>query len=366
MENQAIKTQKSDTFSSAWNFKVSEKSKSHAYFNNIQPTAERARFSKSYSKATKPKKRKKLSEKLAVRYQTKQKLSALYSELGNHKKSERISKCGRFVEVTLCENGHIANKKVNYRCETRLCPDCASKRAYEKVLEFEPIVNAFLASRPELTPLHLVLTQLQKQGETLKQSRQRLVKTVKRFIEREFWTDSFAGSLNGYEFTISYRIYKDGAVHFHLHMMAFCKISTSERNKQWLKEFHKAWLDVSNGENKNLKVVPVTDVKNGLRELIKYVCSPSDIQKFTVEHLAEVEELHRCKMTSTFGDFHKFVAKYRAEQEQTEKEPVTERVELTEGDACPQCQKPLYVRQMPMETLIVYVQELEDRSELRL
>lgn len=333
-----------------------------SYFNNIQPSAERSRF----SNRAKPKKKKTLSQRFENYYQTKKTLSFLYSELGNEKKAERLSRCSRFIEITLCENGHIANKKVNYKCENRLCPECSSRRSYEKIIEFEPIIDAFLASRPELTPLHLILTQAQKPDETLKQARQRLTKAVKRLIERKFWNDSFAGSLNSYEFTISERVYKDGAVHFHLHLMAFCKLSSSERNKEWLKDFHRVWSDVSDGENKNLKIVPVTDVKSGLRELLKYICKPLDIQKFTVGHLAEVEELHRVKMTSTFGDFHKFVSEYRAKQRDAEQEPEPQKEELREGDDCPKCQKPLFTLRKPIETVIIELQELERKMELRL
>jgi plasmid rolling circle replication initiator protein Rep len=401
MENlELVRNQKLNTFLPTSTLKNYGQVGQKAYFNTIQPTAELTKFSKT----SKPKKKKTLSQKLDNYFQTKKTLGFLYTELGNYKKAERISRCNRFVELTLCEDGHIANKKVNFRCESRLCPECASRRAYEKIKEFEPIVEAFLDYRPELSALHLILTQLQKPNETLKQARERLIKAVKKLIGRKFWTDNFAGSLNGYEFTISYRTYKDGAVHFHLHLMAFCKIPASERSKQWLKEFHKVWSAVSNGENKNLKIVPVTDVKNGLRELIKYVCKPSDIQKFTVEHLAEVEELHRVKMTSTFGDFNKFVTAfraeepeqpekepetpkeelklsetqkeelklrefitaYRAEHKQPDKEPQTLKEELKEGDACPTCQKPLFTTRKPIETIIIELQELERKMEMRL
>jgi plasmid rolling circle replication initiator protein Rep len=337
-----------------------------SYFNTIQPTADLVKPYSNRSRSVKPKRKKTLSERLSVRFETKQKLSALYAEFGNHKKSERISRCGRFTEFKACENGHVFDRKVNYRCENRLCPDCASKASYKKVLEFEPIIEAFLASRPELTPLHLILTQAQKPNEDLKKALTRLRKSVKKLIERDFWLDNFAGSLNSYEFTISYRIYENGAIHYHLHLFAFCKIPDNQRNKKWLADFREVWAGVSNGENKNLKIVPVTDIKKGVRELLKYVCAPQNIEQFTVEHLAQIEELHRCKMTSTFGDFHKFVTDYRAKEKQTVEEPVEERTELCEGDACPTCQKPLKSYRKPIETIIIELREDEKRMELKI
>ncbi len=159
MENLGlVKNQKLNAFSPTSPQKNYGQVGQKAYFNTIQPSAELTKFSKT----SKPKKKRTLSQRLDSYYQTKKTLSFLYSELGNYKKSERISRCNRFVELTLCENGHIANKKVNFRCENRLCPECQSRRAYEKIKEFEPIVDAFLASRPELSPLHLILTLLQK------------------------------------------------------------------------------------------------------------------------------------------------------------------------------------------------------------
>jgi plasmid rolling circle replication initiator protein Rep len=364
MEN--VTSQKSNSFLPAWTVKIGSQVKPKTYFNTLQPSSGLLKTPTDRRSRPKSKKRKSLSERLATYYQTKKKLSTLYFELGNEKKADRIAKCGRFVEIAYCENGHIAHKKVNYFCKHRLCPECSSITAYERVLEFEPIVNAFLTSRPELTPLHLVLTQLQKPNETLKQARQRLMKAVKKLIENKFWNDSFAGSLNAYEFTISHRVYSNGAVHYHLHMMAFCKISDSQRNKEWLEQFRDEWSKVSNGENKNLKIVPITDVKSGLKELLKYVCAPQDIQQFTVEHLREVEELHRCKMHSTFGDFLTFVADYRAKEKEVEKEPVEKKTELKAGDPCPTCQKALIVRQMPIETAIIHIRELETITEMRI
>ncbi len=309
----------------------------------------------------KSKKRKRLpSEKLLSHYQTRTCLSRLYSELGNEKKSAKLYKCSSFFNILTC-GSHIVKKAASFRCNNRLCPDCASRRSNRLFSEYEPIVTAYLSENPDLSLLHLTLTQAQKPDETIRQARQRLVKAIKRLVDRKFWKNAFAGSLNSYEFTISSRTSSTGAIHYHAHLLVFCKLSIGQRNKDWLSKFRAVWSDVSRGENKNLKIRPVTDLKAGVREILKYIVKPSDIKQFSTNHLAQVEELRKHKMVSTTGEFHKFVKAYRQSEKSSVVKPESEMVqkELCVGDACPMCQKPLYEQQMPVAQLIVFAQDIE-------
>ncbi len=322
-----------------------------AYFNNKQYL----RVSGQSDNRVKPKKLKRLlSERLSDYYQTRMRLSRLYSELGNEKKSAKIHKCSSFYNVLTC-GSHIVRKTVNFRCNNRLCPDCANRRGNRLFNKYEPIINDYLVDNPDFTVLHLVLTQAQKPGETIKQARQRLVGAIKRLVDRKFWKDSFAGSLNSYEFTISKT---NGAIHYHAHLLVFCKLSDRQRSKRWLSDFRDVWSSVSKGENKNLRIRPVTDLRAGIREILKYIVKPSDIKQFSVNHLSEIEELRKHKMVSTTGDFNKFVKAYREVEQQPEVELESSQ-NLCAGDDCPICQKPLYERQMPIKELIVYVRDIE-------
>lgn len=324
-----------------------------SYFNNKQYL----RVDAQSDNRVKSKKRKRLlSEKLSNYYQTRTRLSRLYSELGNQKKSDKLYKCSSFFNVLTC-GSHIIGKTASFRCNNRLCPDCASRRSNRLFSEYEPIVNAYLGENPDLSLLHLILTQVQKSDETIKQARQRLVGAIKRLVDRKFWRNAFSGSLNSYEFTISKRTDSSGAIHYHAHLLVFCKLSRVERNKRWLSDFRDVWSDVSRGENKNLKVVPVTNLQSSIREILKYIVKPSDIKRFSTAHLAQIEELHKHKMVATTGEFHKFVKLYR--QREKLPEPESEAVELSVGDACPVCQKPLYEQQMPVAQLIVFAQDIE-------
>ncbi len=310
------------------------------------------------------KKRRLPSEKLLSHYQTRTCLSRLYSELGNEKKAAKLYKCSSFFNVLTC-GSHIVRKAASFRCNNRLCPDCANRRSNRLFSEYEPIVNAYLSENPDFSLLHLTLTQAQKPDETIKQARQRLIEAIKRLVDRKFWKNAFAGSLNSYEFTISNRSCSTGAIHYHAHLLVFCKLSVGQRNKVWLSKFRDVWSDVSRGENKNLKIRPVTDLQAGVREILKYIVKPSDIKQFSTNHLAEVEELRKHKMVSTTGEFHKFVKAYRQREESSliESESEVVRTDLCVGGACPKCQKPLYELQMPIRQLIIFAQDIEQSQK---
>jgi plasmid rolling circle replication initiator protein Rep len=329
-------------------------SQPRAYFNNKQYL----RVGGQPDNRPKPKKRKRLlSERLTDYYQTRERLSRLYSELGNEKKSAKIHKCSSFFNLLTCGD-HIVRRTANFRCNNRLCPDCANRRGNRLFSKYEPIINSYLAENPDFSVLHLVLTQAQKSSETIRQARQRLVEAIKRLVDRKFWKDSFAGSLNSYEFTVSKKTFSDGAIHYHAHLLVFCKLSNSQRSKKWLSDFRDVWSSVSKGENKNLKIRPVMNLQTGLREVLKYIVKPSDIKQFSTNHLSQIEELRKHKMVSTTGEFHKFVKSYREPVREPELE-LEMAQELRVGDACPVCQKPLHERQMPVKELIIYARNIE-------
>jgi hypothetical protein len=329
-------------------------SQQSTYFNNKQYLRVNAQ-SDNRVKSKKPKRL--LSERLSNYYQTRTRLSRLYSELGNEKKSAKIHKCSSFFNVLTCGN-HIVRRTASFRCNNRLCPDCANRRGNRLFSKYEPIINAYLAENPSFSVLHLVLTQAQKVNETIKEARQRLIEAIKRLVDRKFWKDSFAGSLNSYEFTISKKTFSSGAIHYHAHLLVFCKLSVRQRDKCWLSDFRDVWSSVSKGENKNLKIRPVIDLQAGIREILKYIVKPSDIKQFSTTHLSEIEQLRKHKMVSTTGGFHNFVKAYRETEQEAELQlEIPQRICV--GDACPVCQEPLYERQMPIKELIVYVRDIE-------
>ena len=336
----------------------------NAYFNNIGINEGKLKS----RKRAKPKKRKSLAGKLENYYRTKNRLSRLYSEIGKEKKAQQLFKCCSFITLKTCGD-HISGRAVNYRCCDRLCPECSAKRSNRLFYDYAPMVEKFILTYEKpLRLVHLVLTQSQKPNETLAESHKRIKKAFKKLIDRKFWKESFAGSLNSFEFTISTRTYADGATHFHAHILAFCKLPDKDRNKAWLSKFRDEWSAVSNGENKNFKLIPVTDLKNALKEVLKYQVKPQSIDNLTAERLSEIEGLRHCRMTSASGEFHSFVKAYRQEQkllsDNAKIEPQTVQKKLAIGEPCPVCEKPLYALQMPAKDSIIFIRAIENRLDL--
>jgi hypothetical protein len=83
-------------------------------------------------------------------------------------------------------------------------------------------------------------------------------------------------------------------------------------------------------ENLNIKMLK--DLETGLREAIKYVSKPIDVDKFEINHLSELLEVKGKRMIDTFGDFRKFCLKH--ELPKVEKE---ERVKVEVGQCCSRC-----------------------------
>ena len=341
----------------------SDQPRKNSYFNNKGINEGK---SKSENRV-KFKKRKSLADKLNSYYQTRYRLSRLYAELGNEKKALQVFRCCSFVTLKTCGD-HIIGRTVNYRCSDRLCPECSAKRSNRLFYEYVPMVEEFILNYEKpLRPVHLVLTQAQKPDETLAESHKRIKKAFKKLIDRKFWKGSFVGSLNSFEFTISTKTYADGAVHFHGHILAFCKLPDKDRNKAWLSKFRKEWSAVSNGENKNFKLIPITDLKQALREVLKYQVKPQSIDSLTVERLSEAEGLRHSRMTSASGDFHTFAKAYRREQkmlsDNAKIEAQTAQKSSEIGEACPVCEKPLYAVQMPVRDSIIFIRAIENRMD---
>jgi hypothetical protein len=74
------------------------------------------------------------------------------------------------------------------------------------------------------------------------------------------------------------------------------------------------------------------DLETGLREAIKYVSKPIDVDRFEINHLSELLEVKGKRMIDTFGDFRKFCLKH--DLPEVEKE---ERVKVEAGQCCFRC-----------------------------
>ncbi len=269
-----------------------------------------------------PKRRRKpKSERLEISYKTQDKLVKLLAEVGERKTSESMALCGRKFDALLCNEGHIAAKLPYHRCNVRYCPLCANRRAARYQKKYLPFALDFVRLTAfALTPCLLTLTQRKIQGERLVNSRERMMKSFRKLIRHDFFEEYFSGGLFAFENTIS-----ESGNHSHLHVVVFRKKFISH---ELLKEH---WAMVSPGA-KNLNIKMLKDLESGLREAIKYVSKPVDVDKFEIDHLSELLELKGKRMIDTFGDFRKFCLSH--ELPVVEKE---ERVKVEAGQCCSRC-----------------------------
>jgi hypothetical protein len=295
----------------------------------------------SHQRVVKPKKKPK-SEKLEIKHRSKDKIVKLLYEVGEERIAERMTECGQKYDVFTCGE-HIASKNSRH-CNVRFCPLCASRRSAKYRKKYLAHAQEFVKRSPiALTPCLLTLTQEKITGERLKDSRERMLSSFRNFIRHSFFSEYFAGGLFTVENAVS-----DKGNHLHLHVVVFRKKFIDH------KLLKVQWAMVSPGA-KNLNIKLIDDLESGLREVIKYVSKPIDVDRFKRSHLSELLEIRGSRMIDTFGDFRKFCSTNKS-QNFAEKE---EREAISEGQCCPRCNEGLFRLTMSPEQLIAFYRRVE-------
>ncbi len=297
------------------------------------------------------------SQRAKARLKTKRHLITLATELGENELASKIHNCSSTVGFLSC--GQHEHKKVtNYHCQFRLCPHCAERRSRDLFRKYYPVVLAFV-KQFKVTPVHLVLTQPQIEGETAKQSRKRLLDSFTNLIRRDFWKEYFKGGIWSLE--VKQAKDKDGVYHTHLHILAFrTKMFVIKENDN---KFRDEWRAVSGAENFRLR--PVTDLRRGLSEVLKYISKPLDIERFTAKTLRDFLNMKNLRFVNTFGEFRKFASKFDVSEVETALDAetdVAEKInyaELEEGSLCPDCAQPLFELRMSEDEYIGYLERAE-------
>jgi len=259
--------------------------------------------------------------------------------------SEKLRRCHRHLTTLTCGK-HIERTIPTFTCEFRLCPHCARRQANNKVHKYIPRSFAFVKLH-NVTPCHLVLTQPKKNNESLKEAVNRLLKSFKKLYRRQFFKAYFKGGLWSIEFTFDGESY-----HVHLHVLVF-------RSKWFdVARLKSEWSSVGGGEN--LRLDRITDIKKGIREVLKYISKPSDIERFTSAQLQQVIDMKGRRFMGTFGEFHNFSKGFDPEDyahilngledDQTEY--------LQEGDPCPKCGDPLFELQQNEDSYGLFLTSL--------
>ena len=289
--------------------------------------------------------RKSRSETIRARLKTKEYLADLADKINDSDLSARLRRCHSSVGFLTCGQ-HILGIVPNYVCEFRLCPDCARRRSRKMQNKYLPIMTSFVKNH-RVTPVHLVLTQKHKK-ETRKQSVERLRKAFLKLIRREFWQEHFKGGSWSVEFTKD----EKGLHHTHLHLIAF-------RTKFFdIELLRSEWLSVT-GDSHVLRVDRITGLAEGIKEVFKYVSKPMDIDRFTADDLRDFLKLKGMCFFGTFGEFRKFCTKFDGSDDDSLRLPNSFASGLTEGCACPHCEKPLFEMRKSVRGFVEYLRKIE-------
>ncbi len=251
-----------------------------------------------------------------------------------------MAECSTLLEVTTCGE-HIFAETPKHRCCVRFCPHCASRRSGKYKNKYLPYAKKFMdfmlneqgevvKRTNTLTPCLLTLTQKKIKGEELKDSRERILISFRKLIRRTFFNDYFEGGL----FTVE-NVASESGNHTHIHIVVFRKKFIDH------KLLKKHWAKVSEGaENLNIKLLD--DLEKGLKEVIKYVSKPLNVDNFERKDILELLEVRGKRFIDTFGAFRKFCGIYKLPDEEKQKikqERQEAKDKIEEGRFCFKCNK---------------------------
>jgi len=267
--------------------------------------------------------------------------------------AKKIDQCYAFMLTITCGE-HDLPPIPNYTCEFRLCPMCARRQANKKYNKYHLRAHGF-AKANGLTPMHLVLTQERRSGESLEGSMVRVLKAFKKLRKRALWKKHFEGGMWSIEFT-----FNGDSYHTHLHILVF------RRKFIDVDLLRKEWSSAGGGKNLRLDLIR-GGIGKGMREVLKYIAKPIDIDNFTSDNLKEVLEMKGKKFFGTFGKFYGFKLTKDEEEELRSELEIEEQPRLEEGDLCPECLKegveaPVFQLRFTAEEYIAYLRHKEGRS----
>ena len=291
---------------------------------------------------------KKRSQRARERLETKKRLVALSTEIGERELAGKIQQCHAFVSVLTC--GRCISRIIpNATCEFRLCPDCSRRRSRKILNKHLPTMRAFVQGN-RVTPVHLVLTQAHRQ-ESRKASVKRLRNAFTKLQRRAFWKEYFKGGTWSLEFTKD----KQGLHHTHFHIIGF-------RSRFFdIELLRDEWKAVT-GDSHVLHLKPIEDLTAGLLEVVKYVSKPVDIKRFTGADLRDFLKLKNCPLFGTFGEYRKFSRNFTPLEDDnfalsTDLESLSR--DLVEGCACPHCNEPLFEIRLSAEGFPIFLEGIE-------
>lgn len=241
---------------------------------------------------------------------SRRKLYDLANSTGHYKLAGRLNRCRSTLRIRSCGD-HVETVGADYECCIRLCPTCGRKRSGKLIAKYGPAAAAFPAVS-NTQAVHLVLTQVDRPGETAKESVTRLMVSWRKLQRRRFWEEHFKGAL----WVIDPQVQPNGSYHTHMHLVAF-------RRKVFNVETLRAlWLEIT-GDSVNFFIERIQPTANGgiagaMREAVKYAVKPQSIDNWTKRHFREFVAMKGTHLVGVVGEFAKFAREYQPPPDEQE------------------------------------------------
>jgi hypothetical protein len=140
------------------------------------------------------------------------------------------------------------------------------------------------------------------------------------------WAHRIRGGIISFEMTVN----PNSGWHYHAHLLAFRKVYYDQA------ELTEDWMSATNGEAFMVDIRETT-VEEGLREVLKYIYKPADLERWTADQVREFMSMKGARFSSVFGNLYGMKV-----EDDAEDDAESGAEEYGEGDACPECGDPLF------------------------
>ena len=205
-------------------------------------------------------------------------LAYIYKQIGMLAKSERVDKCGTYLEFAKSQEGIKKLSQANF-CKVMLCPMCAWRRSKKIFGQVSKIMDELEKGKYKF--IFLTLTIRNCKGEDLKENIDLLMKSFDRMFKRPSMS-FIKGWFRGLEITYNEQ---ENTYHPHFHCVLAVKPSyfTSRdyvKQMEWVRIWQEC-LKVDYEPNVDIRTVKTNakNIKKTVAEVAKYTVKDSDYLK---------------------------------------------------------------------------------------
>ncbi len=268
-------------------------------------------------------------------------LTNLLDDAGYSRLSADVQRCCSEFKVLRCAGGHTFKPIPTYRCNYRLCANCArerQRRAYARVM---PVLKAYHRRHRAERPILITLT-VESSREPLAVHDKRFKAWFRRLRRSEKWKHHISAALAGFEFTYS----PTKGWHYHAHILAFRKTVKHYRQEELLEQ----WTRITDGAGRcGVNIQSKGNMRKMAEEVLKYVTKPTNQREWTSTQVYEFNQLRRAKFSECYGALRGFALD--DDELGADVLPPGEYELLEEGSPCPCCAEPLRYAFVPRSVL---------------